>query len=147
MNILDGTSLARNIGEEMKKKVRDLGHKGIKPKLSIILVGNDPASVIYTAKKKKTCQEVGIETELVHLGEDTEEPKLIEMLEDMAADLGADSLSYLGMERLVRATGMAKSDLCLACVNNDYPTEWGRRRYQASLEVARQDAPAETQVP
>ena len=86
MNILDGTSLARNIGEEMKKKVRDLGHKGIKPKLSIILVGNDPASVIYTAKKKKTCQEVGIETELVHLGEDTEEPKLIEMLEDMAAD-------------------------------------------------------------
>jgi len=54
----------------------------------------------------------------------------------MAADLGADSLAYLSMQGLVRATGIPKDDLCLACINSDYPTEWGRQRYRKSLEVA-----------
>jgi len=58
-----------------------------------------------------------------------------ETLARMAGELGADSLSYLSMEGLVRATGMPKDDLCLACLNNDYPTEWGRKRYEASLRA------------
>ncbi|HKI99624.1 MAG TPA: amidophosphoribosyltransferase [bacterium] len=58
------------------------------------------------------------------------------VLEQMASDLGADSLSYLSMEGLVSATGMPKDDLCLACINSDYPTEWGRKRYQESLDKA-----------
>jgi amidophosphoribosyltransferase len=59
-----------------------------------------------------------------------------EVLARMAADLGADSLSYLGADGLVRATGMPKEDLCLACLNSDYPTPWGRQRYERSLEEA-----------
>jgi amidophosphoribosyltransferase len=54
----------------------------------------------------------------------------------MAEALGADSLSYLGLEGLVRATGLPKGDLCMACINSDYPTPWGKERYQRSLEVA-----------
>jgi hypothetical protein len=36
----------------------------------------------------------------------------------------------------VHATGMPRGDLCLACVNNDYPTEWGRTRYERSRAAA-----------
>jgi amidophosphoribosyltransferase len=59
-----------------------------------------------------------------------------ETLARMAAELGADSLSYLNMDGLVRATGIPKDDLCLACVNTDYPTEWGAKRYQQSLKIS-----------
>ncbi|MFP4501366.1 MAG: amidophosphoribosyltransferase [Candidatus Hydrogenedentota bacterium] len=36
--------------------------------------------------------------------------------------LGVDSLAYLSIDGLVRATGLDPSHFCLACFNNDYPT-------------------------
>ncbi|MFN3283859.1 MAG: hypothetical protein ACK40Q_06450 [Pseudothermotoga sp.] len=45
--------------------------------------------------------------------------------------IGAESLGYLSVEGLVRATGMSKEDLCLACFTGDYPVETPRegRKY------------------
>ncbi|MFN4190312.1 MAG: amidophosphoribosyltransferase [Pseudothermotoga sp.] len=45
--------------------------------------------------------------------------------------IGAESLGYLSVEGLVRATGMRKEDLCLACFTGDYPVETPRegRKY------------------
>ncbi|MEE8435556.1 MAG: amidophosphoribosyltransferase, partial [bacterium] len=57
-------------------------------------------------------------------------------LERMAAEIGADSLTYLSMKGLFKAVGLPKSDLCLACLNSDYPTPVGRERYQEALAVA-----------
>lgn len=36
--------------------------------------------------------------------------------------LGVDSLAYLPIESMVRATGRSIDDFCLACFNNQYPT-------------------------
>ena len=48
----------------------------------------------------------------------------------MAKELGADSLIFLSMEALIRAIGLPHDNLCLACLNNHYPTPTGRLLYQ-----------------
>ncbi|MCZ6557003.1 MAG: amidophosphoribosyltransferase [SAR324 cluster bacterium] len=59
-----------------------------------------------------------------------------EILERMAAAIGADSLSYLSIKKLVIAVGLPKQHLCMACLNNDYPTPVGQERYKEALRNA-----------
>ena len=36
--------------------------------------------------------------------------------------LGADSLGYLEVDSMVRATGLPRENFCMACFTGDYPT-------------------------
>jgi amidophosphoribosyltransferase len=47
----------------------------------------------------------------------------------IAKDLGADSLIYQTIPGLVKAIGLPKNDLCMACLNGDYPTPCGKKLY------------------
>ena len=58
-----------------------------------------------------------------------------EELRKMADALGADSLAYLTNDRLVRAVGLPKDQLCMACLNSDYPTAAGKARYEQALRA------------
>jgi len=51
------------------------------------------------------------------------------VLDKMAKDIGADSLIYQKHSALVDALGFDKKDLCMACLNADYPTECGGKLY------------------
>src|SRR5262249_4766780 len=51
----------------------------------------------------------------------------------MAAELGADSLSYLPLEAVARAIGLDTSHLCRACLTGQYPTPTGEQLYQLAL--------------
>ena len=42
--------------------------------------------------------------------------------EEIAGEVGADSVNYLGIEDYVKCTGLAKDQLCLGCITNEYPT-------------------------
>jgi amidophosphoribosyltransferase len=54
---------------------------------------------------------------------------------DRIADyLGLDSLYYLSLEGMVKATGMTKDDYCLACFNADYPVEPDLSFHKNSLD-------------
>ena len=44
-------------------------------------------------------------------------------IEEIREIIGADSLGYISLEGLVEAIGFKAEDLCLACVNNRYPTK------------------------
>ena len=60
--ILDGKKLSQEIRKKIKEEIDLLKEKvGRKPKLAVILVGNDPASKIYVKNKEKACESVGIE--------------------------------------------------------------------------------------
>jgi amidophosphoribosyltransferase len=50
--------------------------------------------------------------------------------QQMAAELGADSLRYLPVEAIARAVGLSSERLCRACITGDYPSETGQRLYQ-----------------
>lgn len=57
-----------------------------------------------------------------------------ETLALMASDLNAHSLKYITVDRLARATTFPEKDLCLACVNAQYPTPCGTQNYQAKIK-------------
>ena len=58
MIILDGKSLSNTFNKDLEKNIFNLHSK---PRLSIILVGNRPDSLVYVNMKKKKCLELGIE--------------------------------------------------------------------------------------
>ncbi len=66
--ILSGEAVAREIRLEVAEAVRDLVSRGMaRPRLAVILAGEDPASQVYVRNKIRACGEAGIESELVRL--------------------------------------------------------------------------------
>lgn len=85
--IISGKDLATKIKADLKDEVRELIESGIRPKLVVILVGDDPASHTYVRGKERASEEVGIESEVIrHDTTITQEELLTEI-----ARLNADS--------------------------------------------------------
>ena len=81
--LIDGKALAKKIREELKVECDELKEKGIKPKLAVIMVGNNPASKVYVRNKSKACNEIGIEYEEYLLEENTTQEELIKLIENL----------------------------------------------------------------
>ena len=81
--IIDGKELARKTREKLKEDCDYLKARGIKPKLAVIMVGDNPASKVYVRNKSKACEEVGIEYEEFLLDENTTQRDLIFLIEDL----------------------------------------------------------------
>ncbi len=81
--LLDGQALAYNIEKDLKNKIQIVTaqtHK--RPKLAVILVGKDPASITYVNMKIKACQRVGMDFDLKTLQEDITEAELLSLIKD-----------------------------------------------------------------
>ena len=74
--IMDGKLVAGEVKKEVAIQVKQLQSEGIKPHLSTVLVGDDPASASYLKAKHKACQEVGIQSENHHLPKETTQREL-----------------------------------------------------------------------
>lgn len=78
--IIEGKKVAAAIREEVKAEVAALKEKGVLPKLAVILVGEDPASVLYSRSIEKSCRSVGVDYALFDLPEKTTEEKVISLI-------------------------------------------------------------------
>ena len=67
--------------------------------------------------------------------------------EKIAKDLGADSVIYQTIPGLVRAIGLPKNELCMACLNADYPTPCGKSLYKAALGKYKKGEQEESMTP
>ena len=78
--IIDGKKIAadfcQNLAEEIQKN-------HISPKLAVILVGDDPASLIYVKNKQKKAQEVGVVVETYHLSGMSSERMILELIDEL----------------------------------------------------------------
>src|ERR1700727_3747178 len=63
--ILDGAAIAAAIKQEVAEEVRALATQGIRPGLAAVLVGNVPASEIYVRSKVRTCEQLGLYSDLI----------------------------------------------------------------------------------
>ncbi len=90
--IIDGKALSQKIRNEIKEKVSSLREKNIQPCLAVIIVGENPASKIYVANKKKACEEIGIKSLEFALAEDTSEKKLLTLIEKLNEDKTVDGI-------------------------------------------------------
>ena len=59
---------------------------GFKPVLSTILVGDNPASVTYVKMKAKACERIGLESQIIHLEQNTTTDELLEVIRDLNED-------------------------------------------------------------
>ena len=84
--IINGKKLAKEIREDLKIKCEELKEKGIKPKLAVIMVGDDKASQVYIRNKSKVCDEIGIEFEEYLLDAKIEQKVLIDLIEKLNKD-------------------------------------------------------------
>ena len=84
--IIDGKAIAQKIKDELKTQVEDLKNQGIEGTLVVIQVGDNPASSVYVANKKKACEYIGIRSLSYELPEETTEQELTELIERLNHD-------------------------------------------------------------
>ncbi|MEJ2143686.1 MAG: bifunctional methylenetetrahydrofolate dehydrogenase/methenyltetrahydrofolate cyclohydrolase FolD [Acidobacteriota bacterium] len=84
--ILSGKKIADQIKQEVADEARRLTATGITPGLAVVLVGNDPASQIYTRNKTRTCQELGLNSQLIELPAATTTKHLLGVVEQLNRD-------------------------------------------------------------
>ena len=84
--IIDGKQIAAQVRLDVANKVAELKKNGIMPCLSVILVGENPASVSYVTGKRKALAEVGMEDRSLTLPESTSEEELLRVIAELNAD-------------------------------------------------------------
>ena len=68
MLILKGAEVSQKIQTEIEKEISKWKERGIKlPHLSVVLVGDDPASHIYVQRKQQMCKKLGFTSEVIQL--------------------------------------------------------------------------------
>jgi methylenetetrahydrofolate dehydrogenase (NADP+) / methenyltetrahydrofolate cyclohydrolase len=91
-NILDGKQVAAEILEELKAEIASHGQSGIRLKLSIVLVGDNPASLSYVRGKQKMAGNLGIDSEIVRLPEAVSEEILLTEIDRLNQDESVDGI-------------------------------------------------------
>ena len=84
--LIDGKQLAKKIRANLKIECEELKNKGIKSKLAVIMVGEDPASKVYVRNKSKACENVGIEYEEHLLNDKITQKDLIDLIKKLNED-------------------------------------------------------------
>ena len=80
MKLIDGRRISKEIMGEVKAGVGKLNARDIHPLLATVLVGENPASVLYVEMKSKTCVEAGIKSKNHHLPFDVSEEELLDLI-------------------------------------------------------------------
>ncbi len=81
--IIDGKKVSAFVKENIKNEVKNLKERGIGVGLAVILVGEDPASKIYVANKKKACEDLGIVSMEYLLPENTTTDELLSLIDTL----------------------------------------------------------------
>lgn len=90
--LLDGKQLAKQMDEEFTQKVSYLKAKGITPKLTAVLVGNDPASEMYVKMKGKRCQKLGMASDTINLPPETTQDELLILIDKLNKDISVSGI-------------------------------------------------------
>ena len=84
MILIDGKKIAAELREELKKEVLELKTKyNTVPGLTVILVGEDPASKIYVKNKEKFAKEIGMNSDVLRYPADFKENELLSKIEEL----------------------------------------------------------------
>ena len=84
--LIDGTAIGRLVREDVGREVARLKTLGVVPGLSVVLVGEDPASAVYVRSKGKACEEAGMRGETIRLPADTSEAQLLDQVDALNND-------------------------------------------------------------
>jgi methylenetetrahydrofolate dehydrogenase (NADP+) / methenyltetrahydrofolate cyclohydrolase len=114
--ILDGKAISAKVREEVRQGVAAfVAEHGRAPGLDVVLVGEDPASVVYTRNKEKASNEVGMRGRLHRLPAETTEQGVLALVAELVADPLVDGIlvqlplpKHVGEQRVLDAVDPAK---------------------------------------
>jgi len=126
--ILDGKAIAADIRTGIKARVDAmLADGGRRPGLAVVLLGTDPASVVYVRSKHNACAEVGFRSELHELPADTAQKRLLELIDTLNADPRIDGiLIQLPLPDQIDAEAVIERILPTKDVDGFHPDNIGR---------------------
>ncbi len=91
--IIDGKAISAQIREEIKEEVAEFTAKhGFAPSLTVVIVGEDPASQVYVRNKHKACEQVGITSDIISLPADTPEDVLLSLIDRLNNDKAVNGI-------------------------------------------------------
>ena len=90
--LIDGKELAKQKRLQIKSRVERLEKAGKVPGLTVILVGDDPASAIYVNLKAKACKAIGIHSEVIRLPSSITEEQLLDHVKRCNDDPQVDGI-------------------------------------------------------
>lgn len=86
-SIIDGKAIAKAVREAIRNRIMDVQNpKKITPGLAVIIVGQDPASMIYVRNKENACKEAGIYSRVIRLPEQTRQDELLDTIQKLNDD-------------------------------------------------------------
>lgn len=84
--LLEGKKLAKKMQTVMETRVSQLKEKGLTPGLTVVLVGDDPASQTYVRNKERQATKVGIKSEVIRLDASITEEELLQVVYQLNED-------------------------------------------------------------
>ncbi|MGI8769994.1 MAG: bifunctional 5,10-methylenetetrahydrofolate dehydrogenase/5,10-methenyltetrahydrofolate cyclohydrolase [Acidobacteriaceae bacterium] len=124
---LDGAAIAAAIKADVAEDVRRLAADGIRPGLAAVLVGNVAASEIYVRSKVRTCEELGIFSELLAPPESVTTEEMLALVADLNARDDIDGiLLQLPLPAQVNAKHLLEAVAPEKDVDGFHPVNVGR---------------------
>ncbi len=84
--IIDGSAIARELRDALRRRVQALAAAGLQPGLTVVQVGENPASSVYVRNKIKACSEAGLHSEHIELPVTISEAALIGCIRTLNSD-------------------------------------------------------------
>ena len=91
--IIDGKAIAAGLYDEMRQEVEQMDETyGRRPGLTVIIVGEDPASQVYVRNKEVNAIKVGLVSEVIRMPEQTTQEELLAVIDRLNADATVDGI-------------------------------------------------------
>jgi methylenetetrahydrofolate dehydrogenase (NADP+)/methenyltetrahydrofolate cyclohydrolase len=84
--LIDGRAIARKIRADAAERAKKLAARGVRPGLAVVMVGDDPASAVYTSAKAKAAEEAGMYSINLRLPGTTSEADLLARVDELNSD-------------------------------------------------------------
>ena len=125
MRLIDGKAIAAEHRAGTAVRVAEFKEKyGRTPKLTVIKVGNDPASAVYVRNKKIACEAAGMISDVIEMPEDTLEAALLERIAQLNGDASVDGIlvqlplpRHISEREVIKAISPEKDVDCFHPVN------------------------------
>ena len=85
-DLIDGRAIAKKVRADAAERAKRLIEKGVRPGLAVVLVGEDPASVVYTSAKSKAAEEAGMYSLNLRLPADISQADLLARVDALNSD-------------------------------------------------------------
>jgi len=123
--IINGRKIAKEINEQLKENVEKFYQKNkIYPKLSVIIVGDDPASLFYVKMMAKTCEKVSIHFEKHDLSAEISEEELLGIIDNLNKDVSVSGIivqlplpKHINQEKIQESVNPIKDVDCFNPIN------------------------------